>query len=164
MAVCSLWACFDNKIIQRLGAILGFCVLALRGEILWRNEGFLLILLIKPKMYPKKPLAQNVLFCPWTTLCWPISHHLLWLTPFWRSSTMTLLPRHRQTGTHKADGCDNSFPTLSWLEKRIEQRCDGEGHQAIVPQCAEWVFLVTPCRSRFKDWGEGPDSDGWWSG
>lgn len=107
-------------------------------------------------MYPKKPLAQNVLFCPSTTLRWPISHHLLWLTPFWRGSTMTLLPRHRQTGTHKADGCDNSLPTLSWLEKRIEQRCDGEGHQAIVPQRAEWVFPVTPCRSGFKDWRGRP--------
>lgn len=100
---------------EGFGAILGFYGLALRWKILWRNEGFLLILLIKPTMHPKKPLAQNVLSCPSTTLCWPISHHLLWLTPFWRSSTMTLLPRHRQTGTHKADGCDNSSPTLSWL-------------------------------------------------
>lgn len=48
-------------------------------------------------------------------------------------------------------------------ERRMEQRCDGEGHEAIIPQCAQWVFPVTPCRSRFKDWGEGPDSDGWWS-
>lgn len=52
-------------------------------------------------------------FRPSTTLCWPISHHLLWLTLFWRSSTMTLLPRCRQMGTHKADGCDNSLHTLS---------------------------------------------------
>lgn len=49
------------------------------------------------------------------------------------------------------------------LEWRMEQRCDGEGHAAIVLQCAQWVFPVTPCRSRFKDWGEGPDSDGWQS-
>lgn len=48
-------------------------------------------------------------------------------------------------------------------ERRMEQRCDGEGHEAIIPQCAQWVFPVTPCRSRFKDWGDGPDSDGWWS-
>lgn len=37
----------------------------------------------------------------------------------------------------------------------MEQRCDGEGHEAIVPQCAHWVFPVTPCRSRFKDSGKG---------
>lgn len=36
-------------------------------------------------------------------------------------------------------------------ERRMEQRCDGEGHEAIVPQCAQWVFPVTPCHSRFKD-------------
>lgn len=48
-------------------------------------------------------------------------------------------------------------------KKRMEQRCDGEGHEAIIPQRAQWVFPVTPCRSRFKDWREGPDSDGWWS-
>lgn len=48
-------------------------------------------------------------------------------------------------------------------KKRMEQRCDGEGHEAIISQRAQWVFPVTPCRSRFKDWREGPDSDGWWS-
>lgn len=48
-------------------------------------------------------------------------------------------------------------------KRKMEQRCDVEGHEAIIPQCAQWVFPVTPCRSRFKDWGEGPDSDGWWS-
>lgn len=46
-------------------------------------------------------------------------------------------------------------------EGRMEQRCDGEGQEAIVPQCARWIFPVTPCRSRFKDWEEATDSDGW---
>ena len=38
-------------------------------------------------------------------------------------------------------------------EGTMEQRCDGEGHEAIIPQCARWVLPVTPCRSRFKEWG-----------
>lgn len=35
--------------------------------------------------------------------------------PVGGSSQLTLLPRRRQTGTRKADGGDNSSPTLSWL-------------------------------------------------
>lgn len=104
-------------------------------------------------------------FLPSTTLRWPISHHLLWLTPFWRSSTLTLLPRHRRTGTHKADGGDNSsLPCRRLGEEdgtKVWWRRAGSRHPAERSMgFSQWH----PCPSGFKERRvEGPDSDGWWS-
>lgn len=75
---------------------------------------------------------------------------------------MTLLLQHpADGGLIKLTGVITRSLACRGSESRMEQRCDGEGQEAIVPQCARWILPVTPCRSRFKDWGEAIDSDGW---
>lgn len=78
-----------------------------------------------------------------------------WLTLFWSSSTMTILPQHQQTGTHKADGCDNSFPTLSGLReedrpKGVTEKGRKPSSHSVLDRFSQWHPVATDLQIQRK--------------
>lgn len=141
-------------LIEGFRAILGFYGQVLRWKILWRNEGFFLMLLIKPTMHPKKPLAKKFAFFTHSADQFPITCSD---SPHFKEAAHWLYYHGTcRQGLIKLTGVITRPLPCHGSERRMEQRCDGEGHEAIILQCAQWVFPVTPCRSRFKEW------EGWW--
>ena len=85
-----------------------------------------------------------------------------------RSCSETLLPQHRQTGSHKADRCDNSSPHCQGGARDRTKVWWGRAGSDHLWRC--WMVLNGPatrrCHAPARVWQSerAVDSDGWLKG
>lgn len=98
-------------------------------------------------MHPEQPPLQSALFFFFSLALndTPLTNFPIACSdsPYFEEAAQWLYySRAGRGGTHKADGCDNSLPSLSGPRSGgWNKRCDGEGQEAIVLRCSSMDFF-----------------------
>ena len=96
-----------------------------------------------------------------TALRWPISHHGLWLTPFWRSHARLYYHGPGRQRVIKLTGVITRLHLVRAEREGWDQGVMGKTGKLSSSRCHVF-FPATPCPSEVTEREARLDSDGWW--